>query len=267
MAERRKHPRADCSPPIPRADWAYFFDIDGTLADIAAKPSGVRIERVIRNLIYDLHDRTGGAVALISGRRIEDIDRLFGDSSMPVAGQHGIERRTASGATFRHASEEQLLIEARDELMRRTMGDERLLLEFKGLSMAMHYRAAPEKREFVEGLMSSVADRLGDGYVLQSGKMVLELKPAGKDKGVAVTEFMSEEPFRGRTALFAGDDLTDEVGFEVVNAIGGLSVKVGGGPSAAKLRLRSVAAVRAWLETGRPSASAATRRRNTGKAQ
>jgi trehalose 6-phosphate phosphatase len=255
LPERRKSPRVDTSPPPPSAEWAYFFDIDGTLADIAAKPSGVRIEREILHLIYELHAGTGGAMALISGRSIEDVDRLFGGSGLPVAGQHGLERRTAKGEIVRRPSEEKLLLHVREELSRRAMRDDRLLLEFKGLCVAMHYRAAPEREEFVKDLMASVALQLGDGYVLQPGKMVVELKPAGKDKGVAVREFLDEKPFLGRTPVFVGDDLTDEVGFTVVNAMSGHSVKVGGGPTAARWRLRRVASVREWLKTGVDSAS------------
>ena len=122
-----------------------------------------------------------------------------------------------------------------------------LLLEDKGRSLALHYRLAPQLEGEARALVGEVLAGLGEGFELQRGKMVLELRPGGRDKGSAIAEFMAEAPFRGRVPAFVGDDLTDEFGFGVVNGMGGVSVKVGEGASQARWRIADAAAVRAWL--------------------
>jgi trehalose 6-phosphate phosphatase len=129
-------------------------------------------------------------------------------------------------------------------------GHPELLLEHKGLSLALHYRRAPRLGGYAHRLLRGLQSRIGEEYRLQDGKCVVEVKPAGRDKGVAVMEFMQEEPFRGRMPVFLGDDVTDEYGFATVNQLAGHSVKVGSGPTVARWRLRDVRAVRAWLERG-----------------
>jgi trehalose 6-phosphate phosphatase len=233
--------------PAPRADWAYFFDIDGTLTDIADSPGGVRLKPVLRGLIQDLHAAADGAVALISGRAIPDIDALMEGIRLPVAGQHGTERRDAAGRITRHAAPNGQLDWAHDQLAAAAARHAGLLLEHKGLSLALHYRRAPRLAGYANRLVRSLLPRLGEQYCIQRGKRIVEVKPAGKDKGAAVLEFMDEEPFRGRTAVFVGDDATDEYGFAAVNRLGGHSIKVGPGRTAARFRLRDVEAVRVWL--------------------
>jgi len=130
-----------------------------------------------------------------------------------------------------------------------------LVLEDKGMNLALHYRSAPELGATVRETLGRLVDELGGDFELQSGKMVMEIKPSGKDKGTAIAEFLAEAPFRGRLPVFIGDDLTDEFGFELINRVGGCSVKVGEGSSAAHWRLPNADAVRAWLrrfaESGR----------------
>lgn len=233
---------------MPRGDWAYFFDIDGTLVDIADSPAGVRLDRDLRELIERVYRTAGGAVALISGRSIADIDRLFPGIRFPAAGQHGIERRDASGRVSCHAFPSQRLEWVHERLAAAAARHPKLLLEHKGLSLALHYRRAPQLGGYAHRLARSLLARLGGQYCLQTGKRVVEMKPAGKDKGAAVLEFMQEEPFRGRTPVFVGDDVTDEYGFATVNRLRGHSVKVGAGRTVARWRVRDVRAVRAWLE-------------------
>jgi trehalose 6-phosphate phosphatase len=122
-----------------------------------------------------------------------------------------------------------------------------LLLEDKGLSLALHYRAAPQLEASMHAALRAIETELGSEYVVQPGKLVVELKPAGSDKGVAIAEFMGEAPFRGRTPVFVGDDATDEQGFVIVNELGGHSVKVGDGATLARWRLPTVRAVERWL--------------------
>lgn len=250
IAGRSRAARVSNSVPVPATDWAYFFDIDGTLVDIAATPAGVRLDRELRLLIERLYRSAGGAVALISGRSIADIDGLFPGTRLPAAGQHGIERRDASGLVSRHAFPSEQLDWAHNRLAEAVARHRGLLLEDKGLSLALHYGRAPRLGGYAHRLLRSLQARMGTEYCVQTGKRVVEMKPAGRDKGAAVLEFMQEEPFRGRTPVFVGDDSTDEYGFGMVNRLHGHSVKVGPGPTAARWRVRDVRAVRAWLERG-----------------
>jgi len=236
--------------PPPRADWAYFFDIDGTLVEIAEHPSEVRLDGDLRGLIKVWHERTGGAVALISGRSITEIDRIYSGELLPAAGQHGIERRNAEGHIFTHEFSAALLARARARLIENLSRHPGIVIEDKGHSVALHYRQALPLASYSHKLLRSLVSEAGPEFAVQTGKRVVEIKPAGKDKGVAVMEFMSEEPFIGRTPVFVGDDTTDEYGFVVVNGMDGHSVKVGAGKTAAKWRLRDVDAVRSWLEAG-----------------
>ena len=234
--------------PTPRPDWAYFFDIDGTLVDLDDDPGGVRLDRELRALIEALHIAAGGAVALISGRDLPDIDALMEGVRLPAAGQHGTERRDAAGGITHHAIRTAQLDWAHDQIAAAVAKHPGLVLQHKGLSLALHYRRAPRLGGYAHRLVRSLLPRLGKQYCIQRGKRIVELKPAGKDKGASVLEFMAEAPFRGRTAVFLGDDLTDEYGFATVNRLKGHSIKVGPGPTAARFRFRNVAAVRAWLE-------------------
>lgn len=236
--------------PVAQARWAYFFDIDGTLVDFAKSPAGVRLDRHLRRLLERLHRSAGGALALISGRSIADIDRLFPGARLPVAGQHGIERRDALGRVAHHGFPSKKLLSVRRKLAEAVTRHRGLLLEDKGLSLALHYRRVPQLGGFAHRLMWSLLAQVGTEFCVQSGKRVVEMKPTGRHKGIAVLEFMQEEPFRGRTPVFIGDDVTDEYGFAAVNRLDGYSVKVGPGRTVARWRLQNARTVRAWLERG-----------------
>lgn len=228
-------------------DWAFFLDIDGTLLEFAARPQEVHVEAGLLELLQRLSASTGGALALVSGRSVEDIDSLFSPLAFPVAGQHGTERRAADGAIRRHAPPVEKLGVAAAELVHLTAAHAGLVLENKGMTLALHYRLAPSLRSLAEREMRAIAAGLGDGFELQTGKFVMEIKPSGKDKGSAIAEFVAEAPFAGRRPVFIGDDLTDEPGFDVVNRLGGYSVKVGQGITRARWHLFDAAAVRRWL--------------------
>jgi len=243
-------PRLDL--PAPSPEWAYFFDLDGTLVELAPLPSGVHGDAELRRLISVLAQATGGAVAVISGRSIADIDRIFPGIRLPVAGQHGVERRTHAGDLRRHLFPVELLDDARRSLALVIARYPALVLEDKGLSLALHYRQVPHLASYAHRVMNRLSDRLGTTFCVQTGKRVVELKPAGRDKGMAIREFMDEVPFAGRRPVFIGDDVTDEQGFEVVNAYGGLSIKVGRGPTRARRQLAHVRAVRSWLAQDSP---------------
>lgn len=231
-----------CSPQ----DCAYFLDFDGTLVEIAERPDAVAIEPALLDLLEQLNAAASGAIAIISGRPIADIDRWFAPIRWPVAGQHGAERRSAHGTVYRHADQQPALGSLRAAATEWQVRYPGLVVEDKGLSIAFHFRDNPQLqaplKERLEGQL-----RLLPNFQLQTGKMVLELKPDGLDKGRAIREFLSEPPFLGRAPVFIGDDDTDEFGFLEVNVLGGVSIKVGAGPTAAIQRLENVAAVRDWL--------------------
>jgi trehalose 6-phosphate phosphatase len=226
---------------------ALFLDVDGTLLHIAETPGAVTIGRATVELLGRVHRATGGGLALITGRSILDIDQLFAPLALLVAGQHGFERRDATGTVHRHARPTPQLAASRAQLAAFAGAHPGVLLEDKGLTLAAHYRLAPAAEPALAALAASLAAGSGGALAVQHGKMVVELRPAGKDKGTAIAEFMDEAPFAGRTPVFLGDDLTDEYGFSIVNGMGGVSVKVGDGPTEARARMSGVDAVREWL--------------------
>lgn len=209
-------------------------------------------------LLDTLRQRSHGAVAVVSGRGIDNLDTFLSMPDLPIAGLHGAERRDSNGDTQRIGFNDERLLRIERELAAVVDRHPGMLLEIKGAAVALHYRNAvdrePVAREAAERLVAEYAD----AYVLQPGKMVFEIKPKGVDKGRALAAFLDEPPFAGRVPLFAGDDLTDEKGFAVVNARGGLSIKVGAGETSARMRLDSVAALHAqiarWLDLELPGA-------------
>jgi trehalose 6-phosphate phosphatase len=238
------------SPPLPppSADFAWFFDVDGTVAEIAETPDAVIVHSDTARVLARLHARSHGALALVSGRPIADIDRLLPGTRYPAAGQHGFERRSADGNVTLFGARSPALADAQAAVTAFVERHPGLRLELKGHSLAVHYRQAPRLAAHVHRTMRTLRDSLGESFKLQAGKRVLELLPVGTDKGTAVEAFLREPPFAGRVPVFVGDDLTDEHAFAIVNARGGYSVKVGRGPTAARFRLPDVEAVRSWID-------------------
>jgi len=228
---------------------ALFLDVDGTLIEIASRPQAVSVPDDLRGLLRTLYLASGGAVALVSGRAIADLDALFAPLTLPAAGLHGFERRSVSGAYHRRSLPSAAALEsarrAMTHLARRHAG---LLVEDKQFALALHYRGAPRLEDVVVRAMQDVAAGLSGDLELQRGKMVVELRPNGATKAQAVSAFLEEAPFAGRLPVFIGDDLTDEPAFELVNRLEGVSAVVGARrPSAAQARLEDVTAVRSWL--------------------
>jgi trehalose 6-phosphate phosphatase len=232
-------------PPAPSTDWAYFLDVDGTLLDIAENPNAIRVDQALLQLLERLH-RASGAVALISGRAISDLDRRIANR-LPRAGQHGLERRDAAGRLWLHATPPEAKERIRTALTPWLERHPGLLLEDKGLTLALHFRQEPQLEDQMNDLMAGLIHEAGDSLVMQKGKCVVEAKPANFDKGTAIEEFLAEAPFKGRRPVFIGDDLNDEHGFAAINRIDGVSIKVGEGDSCARYRVPDVATVRAWL--------------------
>jgi trehalose 6-phosphate phosphatase len=240
-------PAASDAPEL-EGDWALFLDIDGTLLDIAPNPAEVRVDRSLLALLGRLNDVSEGAIALISGRAAADIDALFAPLRLCVSGQHGAARRDAAGRLHQQVRQPLGLRRAAERLARFVAERPGLILENKGVNLAVHYRGAQQYEDEVSAELGGVLVELGEDFELQSGKMVLELKPAGLSKGTAIAQFMREDPFRGRTPVVVGDDLTDESAFAMVNKLRGCSIKVGPGESAATWRLAGPREVRAWLQ-------------------
>ncbi len=241
--------RTDWRMPDFADGWAVFLDVDGTLLDIARRPDAVAVSPELRDALQLVYRLSNGAVALISGRSLPDLDRLFGPLQFPAAGQHGLERRNGRGQITRTTDALDRINLAARTLDAQAWTQRGILIEHKGLSLALHYRGAPQLQEWAELTMRALLIGLGPEFQLVEGKMVYELKPEGRDKGTAIAEFMSEAPFAGRLPVFIGDDATDEDGFAVVNGFAGHSVKVGGGASAARWQIADVPGVRCWIES------------------
>lgn len=234
-------------PPAAQSDWAYFIDFDGTLVEIAATPDAIVVDAALPALLAELHRSCAGAVALISGRSLSDLERHIVLPTLPKAGQHGLEGRDAAGSLWRHAaspSSRQAILAALVPVIDAHSG---LLLEDKGMTLAVHYRQAPQLASFVGELMQRLVAEIAPDLVVQSGKCVVEIKPARVNKGTAVVRYLGEPPFFGRRPVFIGEDRTDQDGFAAVKARGGVSIGVGDDDLGADYRLADVAAVRAWL--------------------
>ncbi|GLR47078.1 trehalose-phosphatase [Sphingomonas astaxanthinifaciens] len=218
---------------------SLFLDFDGTLVAIADRPDAILVDAGLPALLRQLVERLEGRVVLVSGRAASDVRAWLGPLDITVAGSHGLERPGAPAPT---ATATQAFQPLRD-LTQRVAG---LLLEEKPLGAALHYRQAPEAEELCRAAVTAVA--AASGLAVQPGKMVFELKPAGGDKGSAVTAIMAEPPFRGTRPFFIGDDLTDEHGFAAAAALGGAGILVGEPrTTAATFALADVPAVHTWL--------------------
>lgn len=232
-------------PPDLSLDAALFLDLDGTLAHIEARPDDVAFDAERAAFIANLEQALGGALAVISGRTLGDIDRILGGATRCVAAVHGLVRRHGDGGvtTTQPSPHLHRAWRALAALARVQPG---LVVEDKGLSLAVHYRQAPEAQGVVDMAVSRIL--AGVSLVRQDGAMVCELRTPGPDKGEALQAFMREPPFSGRRPVMVGDDQTDEAAFAAAAAGGGYGVLVGPDrESAARYQLETVEAVRSWL--------------------
>lgn len=233
---------------IPRA---LFLDVDGTLLEIAEAPDRVVVPPRLRPLLTALQGEMGGALALVSGRSIAQLDALFKPSVVACAGLHGLERRDARGVVHRPALNDERIERARRFLNAIVAVNPGMLLENKDSTLAIHYRQAPELEAIARRVVAQAHEILGSDYCVLEGKMVIELKPDGFSKSTAIAAFLREQPFEGRRPIFVGDDRTDEAGLTYVENLGGLAIHVGPehGPKRAQWRLPDVPAVPSWLES------------------
>ncbi|WP_295857650.1 trehalose-phosphatase [uncultured Xylophilus sp.] len=241
--------------PTVTPETALFLDFDGTLAEIAPTPDAVRIATGLVPTLAALHRLLGGALAIVTGRPIADIDHYLAPLELPAAGEHGAQYRMVDGS--RPALDQPPLaaaVQAMEQLAALHPG---LLVEHKDHSVALHFRHAPELESLCfDAVQAVVAGR--PGVEVLHGKCVFEVKPAGVNKGQAIGVFMSAPPFAGRTPIFVGDDVTDESGFVAVQRFGGRGIKIGEGPTQAQHRCLSPAALRGWLASARTTLAPAS---------
>ena len=241
---------AMAGPPMP-ADgeaWALFLDVDGTLAPIARTPGDATIPRDVVERVRALHDALDGALALVSGRPIVDVDRMVAPARFPVVGVHGAEWRVAATATARSAAPPHGVDAAREAFAVFVREHAGTLMEDKGTAVALHYRRNAGAGEAAVQLARGIAAAGEAGVEVLQGHMVVEIRPLGVNKGGAVHALLEVAPFAGRRPVYLGDDVTDEDAFTVVNAHGGVSVAVGPrSRTNARYQLASVRHVHDWL--------------------
>ena len=234
--------------PEPSLNWALFLDFDGCIVDIAPTPEAVDVPDCLPSLLVALREALGGAVAIVSGRPIEQIEGFLGTAVPAVAGLHGLERRTADGGIVRPPSPRIDLHVIRAQLEEFAAKHPGVFVEDKKYTLGLHYRLAPSLRDDCRDVLSTALKDTPQGWQVIEGKFVFEIRPREHDKGTAIAAFMGEAPFLGRTPVFCGDDITDEDGFEVVNAWGGVSIRVGeGSATRATAQVDTVGELRDWL--------------------
>ena len=234
------------STPRPRADWALFLDLDGTVLDIAATARTVAVPRGLGATLARLQSALRGALAILSGRKIADIDRLLSPLRLPAAGQHGAELRIDPARPVECAGAAAPPAEWRDRLGALARAHAGIIVEDKGLTLAVHYRNVPAAEARVREELDALAAR-DRRFAVQAGKYVLELRPRDSDKGAALRRFMSTAPFAGRTPIVLGDDVTDEAAFAAAATLGGQGLRVGPQSESPGHAFADPQAVRDWL--------------------
>lgn len=234
------------APPLSLlANASLFLDFDGTLVELASTPDGVRVEEQLKSVLRCLQDKLSGRLALLSGRALADVRGYLHPLQIAAGGSHGLE--------LAHASEADVNLEppsglagAIEQLNRLASEQPGVIVETKPGGVAVHYRQAPAAEALCHAAATRIAAEIG--MAVQRGKMVVELKHPGADKGQALKRFMAVAPFAGTTPVFIGDDLTDEDGFASAHELGGAGILVGvERPTHALYRLDDVASVRQWL--------------------
>lgn len=241
-------------PPATLLDGAsLFLDFDGTLVELAERPDAVAVDARLHTLMRSLADRLDGRVAIISGRPAGQVHALFGSEGMTVVGSHGMEFRWGDGRVRVPDRPQGLAqaLSAMQALADRTPG---MLVEDKPLGAALHFRMAPEAEAAAQALAVDLAEH--HNLHLQPGKMMVEVRAAGGDKGLAIRTLMAEPELASTRPVFMGDDHTDEPGFEAAAALGGAGILIGAPrPTNATYRLNDVQATLAWLEAACGSAA------------
>lgn len=220
--------------PVPRSlvphlrECAVLLDIDGTLLDLAPTPREVWVPPGLAKTLHRLLERTDGALALVSGRSLNDIDLIFAPDQFPAVGGHGAEMRIRGDSEAVDAHAPPMDKELKRRLAAIAKLSPGILLEDKGYSLALHYRLAPHAEKAIYAAVSLIrADLPSAPIEVLPGKCVCEIKHSGFNKASGVRELMMHEPFRGRRPFFIGDDVTDESVFAIMPDMDGLAFSVG----------------------------------------
>lgn len=238
-------------------EWALFLDIDGTLLELRNRPGMVVAGVELIELITQLVATFAGAVAVISGRAIADIDRIFSPLELTCAGVHGAQVRAGGELIAPPPQDPGFLARARERLEGFTAQHPGTLVEDKGISLALHTRLAPDSYPQAEALLDAIAAESAGRYAMLRGKCVHELIPTGVGKGSALARLMATAPFKDRAPAMIGDDVTDASAFRMAQALGGCAIGVGAESPPADHRLASPHDCRRWL---RELVAARTRR-------
>jgi trehalose 6-phosphate phosphatase len=226
--------------------FALFLDFDGTLVEIAPTPDEVVVKPGLPRLLVTLRDRFGGALAIVTGRPVSGIDHHLPDLDLDACGMHGLERRVRGHVIFPDGLAD--LAPHIETLKARLAPYPGVIVEDKRIGVAVHWRTAPEAEGPARSAIDALAAELGATYKIQEGKAVREIVPAGASKGDGIRALLALEPYVGRQPIFIGDDKTDEYGFVAVNELGGVTIKVGPGNTAARHRLASPSMVHETLQ-------------------
>ena len=246
MTTLRTDPTLD--PKRFRADIGLFLDVDGTLIDIAPNPDAVVVPASLLRDLALAEERFEGALALISGRTIEDLDRLFSPLRLKASGVHGAEFRFDDADTPPQVLATALPAATWTELLELLAQFPGTFAENKSFSFAIHYRAAPGSGQALKRRLEAfVAAHPAHGLALMPGHYVFEMKRPDINKGAAIARFMEEAAFRGRRPIFVGDDVTDRPGFETVMSRNGLAYSVSHAVPGVAGTFQNPAAVRHWL--------------------
>lgn len=235
--------------PFDLKNSAILLDVDGTILDIAPTPHDIEVPDSLRNTLSSVSERTGGALALVSGRSIHDLDSIFAPLRLPVIGGHGAELRLLQNGGAPHRPATSLDRDLRDQLKEIAARYPGVIIEDKGYSVALHYRLALEDELHVVSDVFRVCKLYQPAsFELLTGKAVIEVKAAGYSKGTAVRELMTHKPFAGRVPIFIGDDITDEAAFAVMPEFRGVAISVGRKVPGILSAFQSPGEVRQWLE-------------------
>lgn len=231
--------------PTTPQDVALFLDIDGTLLDIAPSPEAVTVPDFLSVLLDELSRQLDGALALISGRSLCSIEKLF-PGKRDAAGTHGFELRLKGEEKTLTELDIKNFITIVKTRIQNLPGVE---LEEKTYSLALHFRNSPQYEKEVNAIAEEIYCLDPENLGLIRGKCVTEIVPGAADKGLAIQKFMECEPYKGRKPIFIGDDLTDESGFIMVNRMQGLSIHIGNhSVTSANVSLASPEMLRNWLQ-------------------
>ena len=255
VLEAHRENAAEDSDPLPLLDADFrstrmglFLDFDGTLVDIAPTPDAIEVPPGLPSQLAALQRLTEGAVAIVTGRDVADIERHLPDFDGPVAGGHGSHFRMADGSVTTIDFDADRLSAIKRKLAGFARTVDGLHMEDKTAGCVLHYRQAPgagqAAHDFVEKLLEGQP-----GLVAEAAKMAVEIRSEDINKASAVASLAADPPFEGRVPVYAGDDISDEPAFQWVNTNGGHSIRVGGGPTAAQFAVASPDELAVWIDS------------------